>query len=92
MIRKIMFIIIETQIDIAIAVNQLSQYLNKSHEIYLQAAKHLLCYLRDKIDLKILYNVNKENLIIFIDAVYANVCKFKLITEFLALISNDFII
>ena len=73
MIEKIMFIIIEIQINIIITVNQLNQYLNESCEIHLQAVKHLLHYLRDKIDLEILYKTDEENLIIFTDAVYANI-------------------
>ncbi len=57
----------------------------------MQAAKHLLCYLRDKVDLEILYkkSANRENLTVFADAVYANTRKFKSITGFLALISNS---
>ena len=75
-------------------MNQLSQYLSKSHEIHLQAVKHLFCYLRDKADLEILYkkSTDGENLTVFANAVYANACKFKLITGFLALILNDFVI
>ena len=72
MIKKMMFMTIETQINITTAVNQLSQYLSESHEIHLQVMKHLLCYLKDKIDLEILYKTDRENLIVFADAVYAN--------------------
>ena len=46
---------------------------NESYKIYLQAVKHLLCYLKDKIDLKILYKIDRKNLIIFADVIYANV-------------------
>src|SRR5947207_15988269 len=88
MIRRMMFMTIGTQIDIATAVNQLSQYLSEPHEIHLQAVKHLLHYLRGKIDLGILYNADGENLTVFADAAYANARKFKSITGFLALISN----
>ena len=54
--------------------------------------KHLLHYLKDKIDLRILYSVNRENLTVFTNVVYVNAHKFKLITGFLALILNDSVI
>ena len=70
----------------------MSQYFSESHEIYLQAAKHLLHYLKDKIDLEILYKIDEENLIIFTDTVYANVWKFKSIIRFCVLIADDSVI
>ena len=72
MIDRMMFMMIKIQINITTVINQLSQYLSKSHEIHLQVTKHLLCYLRDKIDLEILYKTDEENLIIFVNVVYAN--------------------
>ena len=84
--------IIETQINITTAVNQLSQYFSESYKIYLQAAKHLLHYLKNKIDLEILYKTDEENLIIFADTIYANAQKFKSITEFCVLIADDSVI
>ena len=87
-----MFIIIEIQINIIIIVNQLNQYFNEFHEIHLQAAKHLLCYLKDEINLEILYKTDRENFIVFTDAVYANAQKFKSIIRFCVLIADDFII
>ena len=89
MISRMMFMIIETWIDIVTVVNWLSQYLSESCEIHLQAVKHLLHYLRDKIDLEILYKTDEENLIIFTDAVYANIWKFKSIIRFCVLIADD---
>ena len=65
--------IIKTQINITIVVNQLSQYFSEFYKIYLQAAKHLLHYLKNKIDLEILYKIDEKNLIVFINAVYANI-------------------
>ena len=87
-----MFIIIEIQINITITVNQLNQYFNEFHKIHLQAAKYLLHYLKDKIDLKILYKIDRKNFIVFIDVVYANTQKFKSIIRFCILIVDDFII
>jgi len=54
--------------------------------------KHLLHYLKDKIDLEILYKTDEENLIIFADTIYANAQKFKSITEFCVLIADDSVI
>ena len=54
--------------------------------------KHLVHYLKDKIDLEILYKIDEENLIIFTDAVYANVWKFKSIIRFCALIADNSVI
>jgi len=89
MISQMMFMMIETQINIATAVNQLSQYLVESQKVHMQAAKHLLQYLNGTIDLEIIYRpTNNRNLILYADAAYANTCKFKSITEFIALISN----
>ena len=81
---------IETQIEITTAVNQLSQYLVDSQKIHMQAAKHLLQYLNSTIDLEIIYRpVNSENLILYADAAYANACKFKSTIRYLAIISNE---
>ena len=87
-----MFMIIKIQINITIIINQLSQYFNEFYEIYLQAIKHLLYYLKDKIDLEILYKIDRKNLIVFTDAVYANTQKFKLIIKFCILIANNSVI
>ncbi len=70
-------------------LNQLSQYLSKLQEIHLQAAKHILHYLEEAINLEILYKTDRENLIIFADAFYTNACKFKSTTDFCALILNE---
>jgi len=85
-----MFMAIGTRIDIATAVNRLSQYLSEPREIHLQAAKHLLRYLGGKTDLGILYKkvTDGGNLIVFADAAYANARKFKSTTGFLALIAD----
>jgi len=83
-----MFMAIGTRIDIAAAVNRLSQYLSEPREIHLQAAKHVLRYLGGAIDLGILYKADGGNLIVFADASYANARKFKSTTGFCALISN----
>jgi hypothetical protein len=88
MIGRMMFMAIGTRIDIATAVNRLSQYLSEPREIHLQAAKHLLRYLGGKIDLGILYKADGGNLIVFADAAYANARKFKSTTGFCALIAD----
>ncbi len=88
MIGRMMFMAIGTRIDIATAVNRLSQYLSEPREIHLQAAKHLLRYLGGKVDLGIVYRADGGNLTVFADAAYANARKFKSTTGFLALIAN----
>ena len=80
--------IIKIRIDIAIAVNYLFQYLSKSWEIHLWAAKHILYYLTDATDLGILYQKISGDLTIYADAAYVNVRKFKSTTGYCALISG----
>jgi transposase InsO family protein len=87
MIGKMMFMAIGTRIDIALAVNRLSQYLSEPREVHLQAAKHVLRYLLGAADLGILYSADGD-LAIYADAAYANARKFKSTTGFCALISN----
>lgn len=86
-----MFMAIETRIDITFTVNWLNQYLSKSREIHMQAAKHIFCYLANITNLGILYRTIR-NLIIFADTVYVNTWKFKSITDFCILISNGSVI
>ena len=64
----------------------------------MQAAKHLLWYLNSTIDLEIIYRTitksidSSGNLILYADAAYMNICKFKSTTRYLAIISNESVI
>ena len=70
-IGKLMFAAVAVQIDIAYAVNWLSQYLSEPCKAHLQAAKHVLRYLRGSPNLGILYK-SSGDLIGYADAAYAN--------------------
>jgi hypothetical protein len=87
-----MFTIIKIRIDIVLAINQLSQYLSKSQEIYLQATKYLLQHLASTINLEILYTADDKDLTIYANTIYINTCKFKLTTRYCTLITNNSII
>ncbi len=76
-----MFASIVVRIDIAYAVNRLSQYLSEPHKIHLQAAKHVLRYLRGSPQLGILYKLVGD-LIGYADAAYANARQFRSTTGF----------
>ena len=68
-----MFAAIATRIDIAFAVNRLSQYLSEPRKAHLQAAKHILRYLKGSPDLGILYkSAGAGDLVGHADAAYAN--------------------
>ncbi len=71
MIGRLMFAAIAVRIDIATAVNRLSQYLSQPRKIHLQAAKHVLRYLTGSPQLGILYKPTGD-LIGYADAAYAN--------------------
>ena len=72
LIGRLMFMAIRIRIDIVVAVNRLSQYLSKSREIHLQAAKYVLHYLISAADLGILYQKTGGDLTIYADAAYTN--------------------
>ena len=72
MMKKLMFAAVATRIDIASAVNRLSQYLSEPCSVHLQAAKHILRYLRGSPELEILYKSINDDLISYADAVYVN--------------------
>ena len=92
MIDKMMFVAIKIKVDIALAINWLSQYLSKSQEIHLQVTKHLLQCLANAINLEILYTADDEDLTIYADAAYTNTHKFKSTTEYCTLIANSSVI
>ena len=78
-----MFAGVTVWIDIVFAVNRLSQYLNESHKIHLQAAKHVLQYLKSSFNLEILYKFTSvSNFVRYADAAYMNACQFKSTTGF----------
>ena len=70
--KKLMFALIVIWIDIIITINKLSQYLSESWIIHLQAVKHILRYLCDLFQLKILYKTISD-FIDYANAVYVNV-------------------
>jgi transposase InsO family protein len=80
-VGKTMFAAIATRIDIALAVNRLSQYLSEPRKVHLQAAKHILRYLKGSPDLGILYR-SAGDLVGYADAAYANARKFRSTTGF----------
>ena len=83
MIGKLMFAAIATRIDIAFAVNRLSQYLSEPRKAHLQAAKHILRYLKGSPDLGILYkSAGAGDLVGHADAAYANARKYRSTTGF----------
>src|SRR5438046_7592921 len=88
MMGKLMCAAVATQIDIASAVNRLSQYLSEPHSVHLQAAKHVLRYLRGSPELGILYKSINGDLIGYADAAYANARLFRSTTGFCFLISG----
>src|SRR5437762_952041 len=72
LIGRLMFMAIGTRIDIAFAVNRLSQYLSEPREVHMQAAKHILRYLAGTTNLGIIYRAGTGDLVIYTDAAYAN--------------------
>ena len=76
MIEKLMFAAVAVQIDIAFAVNRLSQYLSEPCTVHLHTAKHVLRYLRGSSDLGISYKSTSSNLVEYADAVYMNARQF----------------
>ena len=84
-----MFAAVTVQIDIVFAVNRLSQYLSESCKIHLQAAKHVLQYLKSSSNLEILYKfMPVSNLVKYADAAYMNIYQFKLTTGFCYMINK----
>ena len=78
-----MFAAVIIQIDIIFTVNKLSQYFSESCKIHLQAAKHVLQYLKSSSNLEILYKFTLvSNLVKYADAAYVNTCQFKSTTGF----------
>src|SRR5205809_1882861 len=71
LIEKLIFIATGTRIDIAFAVNYLSQHFSESREIHLQAVKHILRYLTGITNLGILYRATAGDFIIYANAAYA---------------------
>src|SRR5438046_4408559 len=88
MMEKLMFAAVTTRIDIASAVNRLSQYLSEPRIIHLHAAKHVLRYLRGSSDLGISYKSASSNLVGYADAVYVNARQFQSTTGFCFLIGG----
>ena len=84
-----MFAAVTVQIDIVFTVNRLSQYLSESHKIHLQAAKHVLQYLKSSSNLEILYKfMSVSDLIKYADAAYTNAHQFKSTTDFCYMINE----
>ncbi len=59
-IESLMYAAIHTHLDIAFALNQLSQYFKDSAEHYKHALKKLMQYVRFIIDLNIMYKVSES--------------------------------
>ena len=58
--------------DICFAVNNLSQFLTDSRNVHLIAAKHILRYLRGRIDYGLKYEVNQKiNLEVYVNSDWA---------------------
>ena len=84
-----MFAAVIVQINIVFTVNRLSQYLSESHKIHLQAAKHVLQYLKSSSNLEILYKfMSVSDLIKYADAAYTNAHQFKSTTDFCYMINE----
>jgi hypothetical protein len=82
-IGKLMFAAVAVRIDIALAVNRLSQYLSEPRRVHLLAAKHVLRYLKGSPNLGILYKSTPvSNLVGYTNAAYANARQFKSTTSF----------
>ena len=88
-IGKSMFAAVAVRIDIAFAVNRLSQYLSEPRKVHLQAAKHVLRYLKGSPNLGILYKSTPvSDLVGYADAAYANARQFKSTTGFCYMING----
>ena len=80
-----------TQPDIAFAVNQLSQYLAGPRKIHLEAAKHVLRYVKGTIDFGLTFSAKGSHLsglTAYADSAYANSAKSRSTTGYIFFING----
>ena len=90
LIGRLIFLVIATRLDIAFAVNQLSQYLAEPRQIHLGAAKHILRYIKGTITFGLTFSTKGRliGLSAYADSVYANSTKGRSTTGFIFMIDG----
>src|SRR6266487_5011162 len=72
-IESLLYLSLETRSDISFAVVILSQFIINSHEKHETALNQIFCYLRDILDVDIIYYVIKSSILTdFTDASFAH--------------------
>lgn len=90
LIGRLIFLVIATRLDIAFAVNQLSQYLAEPRQIHLGAAKHILRYIKGTITFGLTFSAKGRQigLSAYADSAYANSAKSRSTTGFIFMING----
>ena len=80
---------IATRLDIAFAVNQLSQYLAEPRKVHLAAAKHVLRYIKGTIGFGLTFGAKgRKGLSAYADSAYANSARNRSTTAFVFMIDG----
>jgi hypothetical protein len=78
MVGSLMYAMIGTRPDLAVAVSVVSKYLDKPTKTHCELVKHIFRYLRANLDVKLHYKTGNEPIIEgYADASYANDINFK---------------
>lgn len=91
LIGRLTFLVTATRPDIAFAVNQLSQYLAGPRKIHLEAAKHVLRYVKGTIDFGLTFSAKGSHLsglTAYADSAYANSAKSRSTTGYIFFING----
>ena len=91
LIGRLIFLVIATRLDIAFAVNQLSQYLAEPRQIHLGAAKHILRYIKGTITFGLTFSAKGRQsigLTAYADSAYANSARNRSTTAFIFMIDG----
>ncbi|ODM15139.1 hypothetical protein SI65_09378 [Aspergillus cristatus] len=90
LIGQLIFLVIATWLDIAFAVNQLSQYLAEPRKVHLAAAKHVLRYVKGTIYYRLTFSAKgrPKGLYAYADSAYANSAKNRSTTGFVFFING----